>query len=151
MKRWVKPVIVALIIVIGATLLWWQMSVDRSYVYIDGTKYSLIGIEESEKDRRRGLGGIDDMSESSAMLFAFPQESDWGFWMKNMKFAIDILWLDTQGTVVYMVRDAQPSSYPDTTFKPDNKRARYVIELRSGTIERAGIREGSKAKMPLGI
>ena len=35
--------------------------------------------------------------------------------------------------------------------KPDNKRARYVIELRSGTIERTGIRQGSKAKMPLGI
>lgn len=150
MGRWAKPIIAALIVVIGATLIWWQMAVDRSYVYIDNTKYSLIGIEESEKDRRQGLSGMGDMPETSAMLFVFPQEGDWGFWMKDMDFAIDILWLDTQGTVVYMVRDVQPSSYP-TTFKPDNKRARYVIELRSGTIERTGIREGSKAKMPLGI
>ena len=49
MGRWAKPIIAALIVVIGATLIWRQMAVDRSYVYIDNTKYSLIGIESPKR------------------------------------------------------------------------------------------------------
>ena len=64
------------------------------------------------------------------MLFQFDADGQWGIWMKDMKFPIDILWADASGAIVYIVSDATPASYP-TVFTPPLP-ARYVLELPAG-------------------
>jgi len=67
-------------------------------------------------------------------LIGFEYESDWAYWMKNMKFPIDIVWLDEAKKVVHIVKNASPEYSTDKTFKP-NKPAKYVLELPAGTVD----------------
>lgn len=149
MKRWVGTIIVTLAVVAGGAFLTWKMTYDQSTVKLHGQTFHMTVLRE-EDELRKGLSGTDSLPAGEAMLFVFPSDSKWGIWMKDMKYPIDIVWLNANREVVHLVKDAQPSSYPDTTFTPD-KDARYVIELASGTIERTGISIGDPAGMPSGI
>jgi len=98
-------------------------------------------IVDDQSKREIGLGGRSGLCASCGMLFLFEGESKYAFWMKGMKFPIDILWLDDE-KVLYMVENV-PYSEQNRTYAPD-KPARMVLELPAGTCEREGIREGSK-------
>ena len=90
-------------------------------------------IAETNKERERGLSGVSTLSKQEAMLFIFPREGKYAFWMKGMLIPIDILWLDNQGKVVYFKQHATPDEYPQ--LYQNRNPARYVLELAPGVIE----------------
>ena len=94
--------------------------------------------------RERGLSGVNSLGPNEALLMVFEYESDWGVWMKNMKFPIDIVWLDEAKKVVHIVKNASPEYSTDKTFKP-NKPAKYVLELPAGTVVSDAINVNSLA------
>lgn len=149
MKRWAGTILVTLAVIAGGAFLTWKMSYEQSTLKLHGQTFHMTVLREKD-ELRRGLSGTDSLPEGKAMVFVFPSDDKWGIWMKDMKYPIDIVWLNNDREVVHLVNDAQPSSYPETTFKPDTN-ARYVIELPSGTIERIGISIGDPAGMPSGI
>lgn len=107
-------------------------------------------VRNDKDELERGLSGTKSLPDGHAMLFVFPNDDKWAIWMKDMNYPIDIVWLDKDKKIVHLVKDAQPSSYPDTRFVPQTD-SRYVIELPSGTIERTGITLGDKAGLPSGV
>ena len=149
MPRWVKSVLVAAIAVIGVGFLWWQMSQGQNELRLDGQRYT-VSIMRSEAELERGLSGTDSLPADHGMLFVFPNDSKWAMWMKDMKYPIDMVWLSSVRQVVYTVKNAPPSSYPNAQFSPPVD-SRYVIELPSGTIERTGIKQGDPAGLPSGV
>lgn len=56
----------------------------------------------------KGLSVKDQLKENEAMLFVFEQSARHSFWMKDMKFPIDIIWLDSDEKVVYIKENMQP-------------------------------------------
>lgn len=104
-----------------------------------------IAVADTEALRERGLGGLQGLSGDEGMLFVFPEDGIYSFWMKDMDFAIDILWLDAQGKVVYLEKAVSPDTYPKA-FTPDSP-SRYVLELRAGFSDQHDIRIGSKASL----
>jgi uncharacterized membrane protein (UPF0127 family) len=104
-----------------------------------------IAVADTESLRERGLGGVRGLSDDEGMLFVFPEDGIYSFWMKDMLFPIDMLWLDAQGSVVYIENSISPNTYPKA-FTPDSP-ARYVLELRAGFSEQHDIRIGSKASL----
>lgn len=105
-----------------------------------------VELARSGAERARGLSGRDSLPEGTGMLFVFPQDGAYGFWMKDMRFAIDMLWLDVSGKVVHIVERAAPESYP-RSFLPENP-ARYVLEVPAGFAERFGITLDTTAIIP---
>lgn len=95
--------------------------------------------------RELGLGGRTSLAEDRGMLFVFDHDSKYAFWMKDMRFAIDIIWLSAEGRVVYIVPNLAPSSYPASFAPPEP--ARYVLELRAGWAARHGLTEGDKVSL----
>mgnify|MGYP006294767647 CR=1 FL=1 len=91
-----------------------------------------LEIVRSQEERIRGLSGRKRLGSNSGMLFLFPTSDYHAIWMKEMNFAIDIVWLDADYKVVNIVQEATPESYP-ATFRPEVP-ARYVIELPAGSI-----------------
>lgn len=77
------------------------------------------------------------------MLFVFDKEDTWGIWMKDMQFAIDIIWADRTGTIITIARNVTPDTYPQA-FYASEPRAIYVLEVPAGFTERQGIAEGAK-------
>lgn len=95
---------------------------------------------------QRGLMFREMLPENRGMLFIFDEERKYQFWMMNMKFNIDMIWLDANGKVVHIVEDAEPcidaAHTSLCTFSPDEP-ARYVLEVNSGFVQRYGINEDS--------
>lgn len=119
----------------------------------DGSEYEVTILRE-EKELIRGLSGTQSLPENQMILFDFGYDDFHGIWMKDMNYAIDIIWLDKNGRVVYLVEDALPESYRNesdaTIFRP-NQRSRYVIEAISGTIKKTGLTINDRIKLPSGV
>jgi uncharacterized membrane protein (UPF0127 family) len=144
-KWWVSSIAVIIVVAVSLGFLYWQMNkVQTATLELNNSTYQLT-IVQSDADRQRGLSGTASLPSDHAMLFVFPNIGRPAIWMKDMNYPIDIVWLDSDKKVVYMVKNAQPSSYPDTIFQTD-KDSRYVIELSAGTIEKTGIHRGDMAE-----
>ena len=95
-----------------------------------GGKTVRVTVADTPETRQKGLGGRNGLAPDEGMLFIFPQDGKYGFWMKDMKFPIDILWLSGARRVVYMAQNVSPDTYPEV-FAPTTP-ARYVLELPAG-------------------
>ena len=93
----------------------------------------------------RGLSGREKMSENQGMLFVMQSPGRYGFWMKEMKFPLDIFWLDTKGTVVYLKQNLQPclTILNCPTYTPDTD-SMYVLETVAGFSQRHAIAKGTQ-------
>jgi uncharacterized membrane protein (UPF0127 family) len=149
MKRffWFVLFVVLFGVVAGAELLHFG-SYDTSildappskHVHIAGVPLTVY-VADTPAEQERGLGGRDALPEDQGMLFVFPKDDTYAFWMKDMKFPIDIIWLDAEGRVVSIAPTVAPSTYPNT-FKPDVP-ARYVLEVSAGFTDAHGIVVGN--------
>jgi uncharacterized protein len=97
-----------------------------------------------------GLSVKDSLDENEAMLFVFDEEAEHTFWMKNMKFPIDIIWIDADKTVVHIEHNLQPCSFGlfCPTYKP-NDDSLYVLETIGGLAERHDIVKGTMVEFEL--
>lgn len=143
------------IIIVGVGLTWSRQSNHEQVLRIADSTFQATVLRE-DAEIMRGLSGTKSLANDHAVLFVFPHDSDWGMWMKDMNYPIDIIWLDRSGKVVHLQANADPSSYnrddPSRSkiYRPSTD-ARYVIETVSGTIERTGIEKGDVAELPSGI
>ena len=74
----------------------------------------LIQAELAQTPEQRSIGLMHrpKMGVNEGMLFVFPQNGKYSFWMKDMRFSIDILWLSANGRIVYMAQNVSPDTYP---------------------------------------
>ncbi|HEY8140629.1 MAG TPA: DUF192 domain-containing protein [Nitrososphaera sp.] len=100
-------------------------------------------IASTGDQRSKGLSVKDDLKENEAMLFVFSKESEHGFYMKGMKFPIDIIWLDSNMEVVHIEHSLEPCG-PDScpTYRPDSE-ALYVLETVAGFAVKYDVVEGT--------
>ncbi len=103
-------------------------------------KVEVVGTPE---EKARGLGGRDGLPPNEGMLFVFDSDARYRFWMKDMLFSIDILWLSDDGRVVDMRENVSPETYP-AVFTP-NAPARYVLELPAGFAKSNNVKIGYMA------
>ncbi len=89
--------------------------------------------------RERGLSDRRCIKSDQAMLFVFEEHdtSDHCFWMKDMRFPIDMVWLDHDKRVVFSASEVEPATYPQN-YCP-NMPTRYVLEFKSGRAKELGI------------
>jgi hypothetical protein len=91
--------------------------------------------------REQGLGGRETLAPDEAMLFVFPRDEKYGFWMKDTLVPLDIFWLDSKGQVVSIAQDVATSTYPNV-FYPAAP-ARYVLETVAGFAREYDIATGT--------
>jgi len=104
-------------------------------------------IVETPRLRSRGLSNKSMLPKDEGMLFVFEEEGIYPFWMQDMNFNIDIVWLDANGRVVYVVQNAAPESYPNL-FTP-TQNALYVWEVNAGFVADKGIDIGGRVDVGL--
>ena len=106
-----------------------------------------VELATTPDERRKGLSGRASLEQGTGLLFVFEEASIHCFWMKDMAFAIDMVWVNPDGAVVKVVERAQPSSYP-TSFCPADP-ALYVLEVNAGEARSAGIQEGVQLRLQI--
>ena len=97
---------------------------------VDGRTYA-FEVRRTPEERAQGLSGRSGLADNEGMLFIFDYDARHGFWMKDMLFALDIIWLDADMNVVHAETDVSPDTYP-RSFVPTVP-ARYVLEINAGT------------------
>lgn len=146
-KKWDRRVFGALLslvvlVVIGQVVYSYFMT-PTAVMHIAGSRFE-IRIADDHASRMRGLSGTSHMPAGEAMVFIFDSDDKWSIWMKDMNYAIDIVWLNDKKQVVDYATHVSPDSYPNETFGPKEK-ARYVVEFKSGIVEKKGIKVGQTA------
>lgn len=115
----------------------------RALVRIGDTQV-LAEVVDTPELRRQGLSGRPSLSEGEGMLFVFDNDGLHGFWMKDMKFSIDIIWFSADKRVIHIERSLDPSTYP-TSYAPEQP-ARYVLEVPAGWAEKYRVALGDVAQ-----
>lgn len=92
-----------------------------------------------------GLSNRDSLDDMHGMLFLFPEEDYRSFWMLNMKFSIDIIYIDKYGFIVDIKKNCKPCEDPDDCIPYDSsQKAQYVLEVNAGFTEKHNIQEGDR-------
>jgi uncharacterized membrane protein (UPF0127 family) len=91
-----------------------------------------LEVVSKDADLERGLMYRKSLDANKGMFFVFNKDDIYQFWMKNMQFNLDILWISLDGHIVFIGQDI-PACVKDPcpVYSPD-KRARYVLEINSG-------------------
>ena len=115
---------------------------DGQIVALVGSTTLTIDLARTEEERAQGLSGRERLAEDEAMLFIFPKPGMYGFWMKEMNFDLDIIWLDEAGVVADITPNVSRDSYPQV-FYPRTK-IKYVLEVSAGWAGRHNIALGDE-------
>ncbi len=143
-----KPVILILLVVTAAGFLLFApkthengQKIGWGTIKIDGVELN-VEIADRPEQRALGLSGRASLRENEGMLFVFEKEGDYGFWMKDMNFPIDIIWIDKERRIVGAEPDVSPDTYPKTFFPPTQ--VLYVLETPSGFLAENNIQIGAE-------
>lgn len=104
-------------------------------------------VADTQRKMTVGLMFRESMKHDECMLFVFPGDGPHPIWMRNMRFPIDILWLDSKCHVVDMVESVKPTSGLDFSGYRSKEPSRYVLELNAGFVKRNRIKINSVAKL----
>ena len=138
-NRNLRPLFVIGIIAIAIAWFAWPSSPER-VLQANDAQYSLETVTTPEA-MINGLGGRASLPKDTGMLFAYDQSApNRCFWMKNMRFPIDIIWLGAGKKVVYIEHSVAPNTYPKEFCAGEP--SQFVIELNAGEAHRANIRTG---------
>jgi hypothetical protein len=130
---------------------WTPINFDNSkYIIIAGQKV-MVDLALTPAEQEQGLSGRKDLAENQGMLFVFNTPGKYSFWMKDMNFPIDMIWLapsgggDREAKVVYIKKNADPKLYPEN-YGPgiNDGDAKYVLEVVSGFSEKNNLKVGDE-------
>ena len=101
-----------------------------------------IEIADNPKEQSQGLSGREYLAPDSGMLFVFPQLITPSFWMKDMKFSLDLIWIDENGKIIEITKNVSPATYPES-FSPPSP-IKYVLEVNAGWTDENNIKIGDR-------
>ena len=102
----------------------------------------VVEVASTPQEQEDGLSGRAGLADGTGMLFVFPQPADIGFWMKDMRFSLDIIFADAAGTIVTIHPNLSPATYPETFSSASP--AKYVLEVPAGWAAAQGVAVGQK-------
>ena len=88
-----------------------------------------LEIADNEQKRSYGLMNRKDINSNSGMLFIWENRQIRNFWMKNTHFNLDIFFLNNQGEIIEIYKNAK--AFDETNIKSQNE-VNFVVELKSG-------------------
>ncbi len=120
-----------LAIVFWYTIEWRSLHLPQSVVRI-GNRQFLVERADTPALRERGLGYRETLPSGRGMLFLFPDRPPdrYVFWMKGMRFPLDIVWI-RDGQVVFIERNIPADS--EDIFRPLAE-ADSVLEVNAGDL-----------------
>lgn len=113
---------------------------------IKNQTFSLL-LAKDPKTTQVGLSEKTSLPQNQGMLFIFERPDRYAFWMKNMKFPLDIIYINNN-KIVTIIEDAQPPKNPEENppiFTPDES-ADKVLEINAGLSKKFGFEKGDEVK-----
>lgn len=110
-----------------------------------------VELAERLPSQQRGLGYRDGLAPGTGMLFVYDQPAEHSFWMKGMRFCLDIIWL-SHDQIIGGTEDIcpAPAGTPDSdiprTVAPEP--VPFVLEVPSGWMRANNVTAGDPVELP---
>ena len=121
---------------------------ERSQITISRKRMTAL-LADTPRKMTAGLMFRKSLKQNECMLFVFPRDGAHPIWMRNMKFNIDILWLDSKKRIVDVVESAKPIYGLDFSSYSSNGPSRYVVELNAGFVRKNRVKIGDTVRFNL--
>ena len=119
----------------------------------DGVTASMrVEVASTADQSQRGLGYRDSLPEDAGMLFDLHETRVPGFWMKGMRFPLDMVWIGEDGRVAAVTENVPPQpgvADEGLGFTSPPVPVRYALELNAGAARRLGIVAGTQLAFDL--
>ena len=105
-----------------------------------------VEVADTLKKRRLGLGKRTSLKKGWGMLFIFGKRKTYRFWMKDMQFPLDIIWLDNH-RIVHIIHNAKPANSrdePEVMISPVP--VNFVLEIAAGRAAKLRLKTGQRMK-----
>lgn len=129
-------------------------SLATSIITISGVNV-IVEIADTDAARAQGLSDRPALEKNQGMLFVFERADKHSFWMKDMRFPLDVIWFNDNWQVIDLTENISPPPTAEqaknflTIYQP-RAPARYVLEVNAGFIARHDISMGVQVILPLG-
>ena len=101
-----------------------------------------VEVADTHGKRRLGLGNRSFLKKNWGMLFIFDKRKTHRFWMKNMKFPLDIIWLDNR-RIVHILKNVQPVKFGEIPkILEPLVPANFVLEIAAGRSTELQLKHG---------
>ena len=121
---------------------------EEFYVVIKEQKI-YVEIAGSPEEKKQGLSGRESLAEDRGMLFIYPEPGNYSFWMKEMKFNLDFVFINDQKVVD--LKENIP--FPKEGEEPQTIRVEAtfdkVLEINQGIIKKIEIKVGDEVLIPI--
>lgn len=101
--------------------------------------------------RSQGLSGQPALGAYDGLLFVFPDVGKPGFWMKDMNFAIDIIWIARNGTIVDITENFTPETFTTQEVVRPAAPVQYALEVPAFFAAQEGIVIGDQVWLPASL
>jgi uncharacterized protein len=136
-------------------MIFWLLILIASPVWADQEPVQIcfpsrcVDIESvsEQNEMAKGLSGREQLKDGSGMLFIFHEDAKRRFWMKDMNFALDIIWINKDKKVVRILDNLQPCSKDECPLQEPKEPASYVLEVKAGFCSANHIKEGDQAEI----
>lgn len=118
-----------------------------------GDRVLRVEVASTPAQSERGLGYRDALAADAGMIFDLHETQVPVFWMKGMRFPLDMVWIDDAKRVVDVTRDVEPQpGASDAELRRYSPKApvRYTLELNAGAAERLGLAPGVQLAFQIG-
>lgn len=99
-------------------------------VVVSGDMRIAVSIADSPQEREQGLSNTSPLLVNTGKFFVFEESGYHGFWMKDMNYSIDIIWLDESMSIVSIAQNVSPESFPEVFYPAGT--SMYVLEAMAG-------------------
>lgn len=100
-----------------------------------------LEVVESSPALEMGLSGRESLDENSGMLFVLNENTVQCFWMKDMKFSLDFVWLSSDKEIVAITKNVSPNTYPETYCQ---EKVGFVLEINANQSEKLQFSVGQR-------
>lgn len=123
----------------------WRVLYPDTVPIVIGEVTMLASIADTLPERIQGLSNTPYLPDNVVKLFVFGVNGAHSIWMKDMNYALDILWVSEAGEIVHIEEDVAPESFPESFSSPTP--AWYVIEANAGFVKANTIDVGQKVSI----
>ena len=121
---------------------------NYSTVKIGTTKYR-VDLADDDNKRSQGLSGREMLLPDQGMLFIFNSKDKYNFWMKDMKFPLDFVWIDGDTIVDLTENVPAPLTATYTPAFGPKVPVDKVLEISAGEVRKNTFSIGQKVSVTL--
>ncbi|MCS6789079.1 MAG: DUF192 domain-containing protein, partial [Patescibacteria group bacterium] len=129
-----------------------KLNYKKAIVIINNYKFN-VELADNTVKRSKGLSGRSHLKEDEGMLFLFDNYDNYGFWMKDMKFPLDLIWIKDDKIVDIssnVLPEPQKSIFNLTVYYPKES-VNKVLEINAGLSDKYGFKIGDRVEFDFNL